>query len=316
MGYKTRSSEMFFFDRTIITLMMIFIFLVSVVVVFVFMKRANILSLDGVIQIEPIACENTYLQQKTVDGKPTWAEIKKEKTELCLPLNRVIGLNNSIKLADSISLLGIFVTVIGLLLPVLGFFSLKHQKESMEASINENIEDRLKIYSGELERIRFNAKEINEIINSKKNQTKNLHLTFLQASKFRQSYISEKLREKSEEYDINLQGDIEIRNSINHPIRYINLILAEAFQIEHALISIIYADDPEVQQSFDIIANYIAPEDVQVNKKYIWTLKYVLGQFHLNNAFNNDNKRKSLNDFLEVKLNTDPVQWFREIEVK
>lgn len=278
------------------------ILIVSITVAIKISQNSNFLSSGGIIQISPIPCiKKTYLQQNIVEGEPTWLEIKTENEASCLPADKVVELNNSFKLAESISLLGVFVTIIGILLPILGFFSLKHQREALEATISKDVDDKLMLYKNEIN-------DIEERINNSKAQIESLHFTILEASKFRQEYLIHRFH---------LLSSADNVDDISNMPQSINSILAAAFSLEYALINLSFKDEKGMKEIFDKIANYIVPSDVSKNASYIQELEKVLAYFKRADAFSSDGKREALDDFLKNKLMIDdPAQWYREISRK
>lgn len=311
MEFKVDSRQVYkSFLIIIIVALALAIVSVFFMVTYEILRNSGLLRLGKVTEIATVPCVKTSFQEGLVEKKSKSITSKNESIELCLPVIEVMGLNNSIKLAESISLLGIFVAIVGIMLPIIGFITIKHERISIENKLEKKFSVlKNSIHQDFLQKKKELSTNIVDSINK-------FPHNIIGASKFRQAYLIHKLKEKSEEYDINQQGNIEIKSSINHPIRYINRIFAAAYRLESALINICYADDTEVRRSFELIENHIASEDVLTNKRYIKELKQILRQFHLNGAFNSDGKRKALNDFLEGKLQTDPVQWFREIETK
>ena len=283
----------------IIRLISAFIFLVFVAVVWSALKHSSTLWMDGIIQITPIPCIQEYYQQDTDQGEKALVERRKMTTELCLPAKDVLALNNSIKLSESISLLGVFVAIVGLMLPVLGFLSLKHQKLSIETELEGSLTRKFLQLEYEL-----------------KKSTGYLPRCIQAAHKFRLAYLDHRLRAvftRTKDEDIKKFSDKQmIYLPVNEAIYELNEVFNEALQSEDALFNICIEDDKGVQQGFDLISNYIAPNDVLKNAPYIQVLKHTLGRFYLAGVFNSDAKRESLTDFLREKLMTDLVKWHKE----
>lgn len=301
---------MFFFEKTIITLIMLFIFFMSITVAYGALKYSSVFWMNGVIEIIPIPCEKNYYQQNTTDGQTTWIEKKKESTGLCLPADEVVGLNNSIKLAESISLLAVFIAIVGLLLPILGFFSLKHQRENWEDAINK-IEDKLEISRSEVEKANINAKDVKEFINNSRIQIDSLPISVLEAAKFRQEYLIHRFRMRSEELK-----KTDESSEISGALKLINTIFAAAYRLESVLQNFGFEDDHGVLQGFQMIQDHISREDVINNEPYILILKQILGRFYQAGVFNSDAKREALSEFLKNALKTEISQWLREVSAK
>lgn len=283
-------------------LIVVIVLIVSSAVAIKISQNSNFLSSGGVIQISPIPCiKKIYLQQDTVEGKPAWLETKIENEELCLPTDKVMELNNSFKLAETITLLAVLVTFIGILLPILGFFSLKQQRESLEATISKDIDDKLMLYNSEI-------KDIEDKINNSRSQIESLPFIMLEASKFRQKYVIHRFHLLSSAKD-NV-------DDISNTLRFINSIFAAAFSLEYELINLSFKDEEGVRESFEKISNFIAPEDVGNNELYIKELNKILAQLNRAGTFSSVGKRNALNDFLRNKLMIDPGQWYREISKK
>ncbi|TXI27850.1 MAG: hypothetical protein E6Q60_08710 [Nitrosomonas oligotropha] len=262
-------------------------------------QNSNFLSSGGIIHISPIPCiKKIYLQQNTVEGEPAWLETKIENEDLCLPADKVMELNNSFKLAESISLLAVLVTFIGILLPILGFFSLKHQREALEATISKDIDDQLALYKNEI-------KDIEDRINNSRSQIESLPFIILEASKFRQKYLIHQFHLLSSAKD-NV-------DDISNKLKSINSIFAAAFSLEYALINLSFKDKEGVRESFEKISNFIAPEDVGNNEPHIKELNKILVHLYRVGAFSSAGKLETLNDFLRNKLMIDPAQWYREM---
>jgi hypothetical protein len=255
----------------IICLSILAIFAVFVVTAYAILKNSSLLRLGGIIEITPFPCVKTYPQQGIATGQQKSEEGEKENTELCLSATEVIGLNNSIKLSESIALLGVFVAIVGVLLPILGFFSIKHQRVSMEDAFNKKflqLRDELNIKT--------------------KNFIDNLPHRFLEASNFRRVYLVSRFRAISKSSDISS----------------FQSIFSDAFQLEAALTNICLTDDVGVKRNFAEISDFIDPEDVKNNEDYVKKLREVLEYFYQTGVFDSDAKRKALKDFIESRLKT------------
>jgi hypothetical protein len=232
-------------------------------------------------------------QQNTHAKKNSSIAATEESTKHYLPISEVAGLNNSIKLAESISLLGIFVAIVGIMLPLLGFFSIKHQRIILEDELNKKLlelEDKLKI--------------------NIKRSIDDLPIIFIETSNVRRHYLIRRFNLISKSEPASNVDDI------GNTTKSINSIFAAAFDLERALINLSFKNEKDVNEIFNRMANYIAPEDVSGDVEYIQELKKVLAHFKRIGVFSSTGKEQALDDFLKNKLMINPTHWYREISKK
>jgi hypothetical protein len=260
-------------------------------------------SIDAIETIA-IPCEITY-HPKNINNEKSAIDldVKKETSDLCLQIREVTSLNNSIKLSEAISLMAIFVAIVGIMLPLFGFFSIKHQRILLENEFNKK-------FSELASKLRENIKQ----------SIDNFPHLLIEANNFRREYLIHRLKVAIGVYSI---GEIDKINSASisknisdnlkgETFHSLNSILTAAFQLEYALLNLALESNEGVRKMFAMIGDYIEPEDVLNNKKYIQKLKQVLAQYYDAGVFSGDEKQQALNDFLLEKLKTNPAQWYKE----
>lgn len=328
-----------YLSRTIVALMALFIFMSFALVVWGGLKHSNTLWGEGIIQISPIPCVEHHYSARGENEE--WVIKKTVESTLCLPLPDAIGLNNSLKLAESISLLGVFVAIVGIMLPVIGFFSLKQQKAAIEANLKVKFDELKKNFET------INENKWKETSKESQNFITYLSDTIAAARKIRQEYMIYRMRalssadgqtgihdpdtasimniEQSPTIDlVNIINDLnqdfnQNRHLVKRLLKDLNSVFNEAFKFEAAVLDIGLKNDLDVLKGFDVIRNLVAPEDVReegtnkTDELYIRALEETLGRFELQGVFNNDAKREAINSFLvdKLKINKNNLEQWR-----
>jgi len=284
MPYKSRkenTSLSLYVNALLTSFVFLIILSILIPIVYTVFKNSNFLESGYVAAINPIPCTKIYYHAVPIEnGIVDWIEKEKVNADLCLPIEKVLEFNNSIKLAESISLIGIFVAIGGIMVPLLIFIVSQLQKNSIESELKTDIHKELRL--------------IRDVLNNRANF---LFDRLIEIVNFRKEYLN---------YLILTTNSLANRN--NNSIS-LDSLLSKAQTIESALLNICTGNLDEINIGFSKIKDLI-PQLEHINydedlKNILSILKYTLASFYKEGVFDTVDKEEILNKFLKERLNTD-----------
>ena len=267
--------------------------------------------------INSVPCEIIQQQEKRPDaGKPPSSSITPNSNhssvalpsaEQCYKVDEILALNKALNMSDTISLLGVLLTVFTFIAPIFAYLTLSKERKSLENSMEKLDSSRQELEASIATSIDGLERRMVTSINL-------LPKILVSVEEFKSAYQTDVYQRvnrsatEAQKTAIPLPSPVDRDTSVKNEadaLQSMRRSATDAHQIASQLLSLLDRDT-SAKDAFSNIACYITDTAVIENARHIKMLKIAIRQLHDACYLGSDERKAALSDFLKETLKISP----------